>query len=75
MLSHDASVNALTFTHDGQFLLSSGNDNRMKLWRAGDGSNTLVNFGRVKNHAFHAHQIAIANDDRTVFHPNGKSVL
>lgn len=72
--SHNGAINSLAFSHDGTFLLSSGADNRMRLWSTADGANTLVNFPRIRNQLQHGHTIAIGNDDRTVFHPNGKSV-
>eukprot|EP01108_Squamamoeba_japonica_P006843 TRINITY_DN5617_c0_g1_i1.p2 TRINITY_DN5617_c0_g1~~TRINITY_DN5617_c0_g1_i1.p2 ORF type:complete len:431 (-),score=215.99 TRINITY_DN5617_c0_g1_i1:30-1322(-) len=73
-LSHSGAVNSLAYSRDGTFLLSSGSDNRMRLWRADNGANTLVNYPRVRNVLSHGHRIAIGSDDRCVYHPNGRQI-
>jgi DNA excision repair protein ERCC-8 len=72
--SHNGAVNSLVWSHDGVFLLSSGADNRLRLWAAASGANTLVNFPRIRNQVPQGHSMAIGSDDRTVFHPNGKHI-
>jgi len=74
MPSHNGGVHSLAFSHDGAFLLSSGADNRMRLWTTADGANTLVNYPRIRSQMHQGHTIAVGNDDRTVYHPNGKHV-
>ncbi len=44
-IAHNGAVNGLTWTDDGAFLVSTGNDDRMRLWEVELGSNTLVNYG------------------------------
>ncbi|XP_074185013.1 DNA excision repair protein ERCC-8 isoform X3 [Rhinolophus sinicus] len=57
--AHNGKVNGLCFTSDGLHLLTTGTDNRMRLWNSSNGENTLVilipygfalvNYGKVFN--------------------------
>jgi len=74
-VSHDGIVNGIHFTPDGNFLLSSGSDNRLKLWDILSGKNTLVNFSEIKNTAKkRALQFAVSKDGNFVYHPNGHTI-
>jgi len=74
-VSHDGIVNGIHFTPDGNFLLSSGTDNRLKLWDIVSGKNTLVNFSDTKNTANQrALQFAVSKDGNFVYHPNGHTI-
>jgi DNA excision repair protein ERCC-8 len=49
--AHAAAVNGLVWTQDGRHLVSTGHDDRIRVWDIVRGANTLANFGRyVKNH-------------------------
>lgn len=43
--AHDDAVNALAWSSDGARLLSAGLDDRIRVWDAATGANTLVSFG------------------------------
>lgn len=43
--AHTAAVNGLSWTPDGAYLVTAGHDDRLRVWNAHTGSNTLVNFG------------------------------
>ncbi|KAI1439313.1 WD40-repeat-containing domain protein [Xylaria sp. CBS 124048] len=43
--AHTASVNGLTWTDDGNYIVSAGHDNRIRVWDAATGRNTLASFG------------------------------
>lgn len=47
--AHNGRVNGLCFTSDGLHLLTTGTDDRMRLWNSASGENTLVNYGKVCN--------------------------
>ncbi|XP_040050837.1 DNA excision repair protein ERCC-8 isoform X2 [Gasterosteus aculeatus] len=47
--AHNGRVNGLCFTGDGLYLLTTGTDDRMRLWNSATGENTLVNYGKVSN--------------------------
>ncbi|XP_043919750.1 DNA excision repair protein ERCC-8 [Protopterus annectens] len=47
--AHNGRVNGLCFTVDGLHLLTTGTDDRMRLWNSATGENTLVNYGKVVN--------------------------
>ncbi|XP_005990749.1 DNA excision repair protein ERCC-8 isoform X2 [Latimeria chalumnae] len=47
--AHNGRVNGLCFTGDGLYLLTTGTDDRMRLWNSSTGENTLVNYGKVGN--------------------------
>lgn len=79
--AHNGAVNGLTWTEDGAFVVSVGQDERMKVWDMGTGANTLANFGPgLKN----AHRSALVPllapahlspaGKETVFFPNPKEI-
>ncbi len=72
--AHSGSVNSLCFTPDGQFLLSSGTDNRVRLWNVSNGLNTLVNFPRTLYRSSLHLQLATTPDGRFLFSPNAKKI-
>mmetsp|Transcript_35876 Transcript_35876/g.57994 ORF Transcript_35876/g.57994 Transcript_35876/m.57994 type:complete len:459 (+) Transcript_35876:115-1491(+) len=72
--AHSGAVTALCYTPDGLFLLSSGTDERLRLWNTFSGLNTLVNFGGTKNQHKKGTAMCTDNDGRFVFHPNGDEV-
>ena len=43
--AHNGAVNGITWTDDGQYLVSVGHDERMRVWNMNTGANTLANFG------------------------------
>ncbi|KAI5860096.1 WD40 repeat-like protein [Durotheca rogersii] len=43
--AHTAPVNALTWTDDGGYIVSAGHDQRIRVWDAATGRNTLASFG------------------------------
>ena len=43
--AHNGAANGLTWTEDGQHLISVGHDERMRVWNIINGANTLANFG------------------------------
>lgn len=43
--AHNGAANGLTWTEDGQYLVSVGHDERMRVWNMTSGANTLANFG------------------------------
>lgn len=47
--AHNGRVNGLCFTGDGLYLLTTGTDDRMRLWNSATGENTLVK----RLHSFH----------------------
>ncbi|MEQ2217456.1 DNA excision repair protein ERCC-8, partial [Xenoophorus captivus] len=42
--AHNGRVNGLCYTADGLYLLTTGTDDRMRLWNSATGENTLVRF-------------------------------
>ncbi|KAK4542115.1 hypothetical protein LTR36_007146 [Oleoguttula mirabilis] len=43
--AHNGAVNGVVWTDDGQYLVSTGQDERMRVWDMTTGANTLANFG------------------------------
>ncbi|KAB5555010.1 WD repeat protein [Coniochaeta sp. 2T2.1] len=50
--AHTGAVNGLTWTDDGEFIVSTGHDQRIRVWDAATGANTLASFGpTIRNRA------------------------
>ena len=43
--AHGSAVNGLGWTDDGSYIISTGHDQRIRVWDAATGANTLVSFG------------------------------
>ncbi|KAK5129160.1 hypothetical protein LTR08_003801 [Meristemomyces frigidus] len=43
--AHSGTVNGASWTEDGRYLVSTGHDERMRVWDMTTGANTLANFG------------------------------
>ncbi|XP_061756685.1 DNA excision repair protein ERCC-8 [Nerophis ophidion] len=74
--AHNGRVNGLCFTSDGLYLLTSGTDDRMRLWNSATGENTLVNYGKVSNQSRKRRQLTVSQgcSPEFAFVPCGTSV-
>uniref|UniRef100_A0A8C9T124 DNA excision repair protein ERCC-8 n=1 Tax=Scleropages formosus TaxID=113540 RepID=A0A8C9T124_SCLFO len=74
--AHNGRVNGLCFTGDGLFLLTTGTDDRMRLWETATGKNTLVNYGKVVNESRKGLKFAVSQGCSLefAFVPCGSSV-
>ncbi|XP_019733589.1 DNA excision repair protein ERCC-8 [Hippocampus comes] len=74
--AHNGRVNGLCFTSDGLYLITSGTDDRMRLWNSATGENTLVNYGKVSNESRKRRQFTVSQgcSPEFVFVPCGSSV-
>ncbi|KAG5280707.1 hypothetical protein AALO_G00063110 [Alosa alosa] len=74
--AHNGRVNGLCFTADGLFLLTTGTDDRMRLWNSATGENTLVNYGKVANSSRTCLRLSVSRgcSPEFVFVPCGSSV-
>ena len=46
-IAHGGAIIGLTYTPDGNHVLSLGKDNHLRLWNASNGTNTLTNYGKI----------------------------
>ncbi|KAF9389813.1 DNA excision repair protein ERCC-8 [Podila verticillata] len=46
-VAHSRTVNGLSFTPDGLYLITTGHDDKMRLWNLHSGQNTLTNYGTM----------------------------
>ncbi|MEQ2298412.1 DNA excision repair protein ERCC-8 [Ameca splendens] len=74
--AHNGRVNGLCYTADGLYLLTTGTDDRMRLWNSATGENTLVNYGKVCNESRKQLQFTVSHgcSPEFVFVPCGSSV-
>ncbi|KAI5610353.1 DNA excision repair protein ERCC-8, partial [Silurus asotus] len=74
--AHNGRVNGLHFTDDGLYLLTTGTDDRMRLWNSATGHNTLVNYGKVVNESRKGVKFTVSRgcSPEFVFVPCGTSV-
>jgi DNA excision repair protein ERCC-8 len=76
--AHRAGVNALAFTPNGHFLLSSGLDHALRLWNSATGEHQFMNYEKVENNLparpvqMAVVQEADARSSTLVYHPNGR---
>ena len=61
--AHKGQVRAISFSRDGQYIASAGNDKLVRIWRATDGA--LLK--ELEGHTSHVYNLA--------FHPNGKHLV
>ncbi|EPX75165.1 ERCC-8 DNA repair [Schizosaccharomyces octosporus yFS286] len=79
--SHYGTVNGLAWTDDGNFLVSSGTDDRLRVWDMKTGLNTLRDFGPIIHNqttSFAVHPYIVTpseNADTYVLFPNDDGSL
>lgn len=80
--AHVGAVNGVTWTDDGKYLISSGTDERMRVWDMTTGANTLANFGpTIRNAQNTALQPLLAPStltpvgSETIYFPNPQEIL
>jgi DNA excision repair protein ERCC-8 len=80
--AHVGAVNGITWTDDGKYLVSSGTDERMRVWDMSTGANTLANFGpTIRNAQNTALQPLLAPSNitpvgsETIYFPNPQEIL
>lgn len=79
--AHDDAVNGLQWTDDGNYIISSGLDRRIRVWDAATGANTLASFGSLiqNQHAKTASIIvspsALSSPNPLLFWPNDQEIL
>ncbi len=45
--AHNGAVNGLSWTDDGAYIITAGHDERVRVWDAATGANTLASFGPI----------------------------
>ena len=80
--AHNGAVNGLTWTEAGAFLVSVGQDERMRVWDMVTGANTLANFGPGLKNTHKSALIPLLAPSHlspagkeTVFFPNPREVM
>lgn len=80
--AHAGAVNGLAWTEDGQFVVTNGRDERMRVWDMVNGANTLANFGpSLKNpHSTVLTPLIVPSHlspcgSETIYYPNPTEVL
>jgi DNA excision repair protein ERCC-8 len=80
--AHQGAVNGITWTDDGAYIISAGHDERMRVWDAATGANTLASFGpTLKNNHLSNLPLVISPSSSTppgkelLFYPNERELL
>lgn len=80
--AHGGAVNGITWTDDGSYIISAGQDERMRVWDAATGANTLASFGpTLKNSHLSTLPLITTPSPSTppgkelLFYPNEKELL
>lgn len=79
-IAHNGPIVGLTYTPEGQHIISLGKDNRLQLWNASDGLNTITNYGKVPLNLAVAEaslQMSCTENclDRYVYLPSNNNIL
>lgn len=75
--AHSGAVNSIKFNEQGNMLVSYGTDNRIRVWDAKTGSNTMVNFGKVYNDVKRNVKMDVSTNtsDELIFVPSETDVV
>lgn len=80
--AHAAAVNGITWTDDGRYIITAGHDERIRVWDADTGANTLASFGpTIKNGHLSNLPLVVTPTTSTplerelLFFPNEKELL
>ncbi|RDL37500.1 WD40 repeat-like protein [Venustampulla echinocandica] len=80
--AHQGAVNGLTWTDDGSYIVSAGHDQRVRVWDAATGANTLASFGpTLKNSHLSCLPLAVSPTSsveagkEVLFYPNERELL
>lgn len=80
--AHQGTVNGITWTDDGSYLISAGHDERVRVWDVASGANTLASFGpMLKNSHLSTLPLVTSPISLTparkelLFYPNEKELL
>jgi DNA excision repair protein ERCC-8 len=74
--AHKGAVNGLLFSSDGSWLVSTGTDERIRVWDAHSGRNTLTHFRHVSNKSQVRMEMALFEQGPIplLFHPNRQDI-
>ena len=80
--AHTAAVNGITWTDDGAYLITAGHDERIRVWDAATGANTLASFGPIIKNGHLSNlplvvspSLASSPGKEILFYPNEKELL
>lgn len=80
--AHQGAVNGITWTDDDAYIVSAGHDERMRVWDAATGANTLASFGPTLKNSHLSNLPLITSPissslpgKRMLFYPNEKELL
>ena len=80
--AHNGAVNGITWTDNGSYIISAGQDERVRVWDAATGANTLASFGpTLKNSHLSTLPLLVSPailkspNKELLFYPNEKELL
>ena len=80
--SHAGACNGVVWSEDGEYIISAGHDEQVRVWDAGAGANTLVHFGPTLKNPRSATLLPLiipshvsSVGQRVMVYPNGKEML
>ncbi|KAN0036859.1 hypothetical protein ACTFIV_002173 [Dictyostelium citrinum] len=73
--AHNGTITSITWTPDGNYLVSTGADSKIRLWDIQKGgANTMINFPNAHNVHKIPNQICLSTNGQYLFHPNGRAI-
>ncbi|KAN0025578.1 hypothetical protein ACTFIU_002017 [Dictyostelium citrinum] len=73
--AHNGTITSITWAPDGNYLVSTGADSKIRLWDIQKGgANTMINFPNAHNVHKIPNQICLSTNGQYLFHPNGRAI-
>ncbi|KAM9964716.1 hypothetical protein ACTFIW_004491 [Dictyostelium discoideum] len=73
--AHNGTITSIAWTPDGNYLVSTGADSKIRLWDIQKGgANTMINYPNAHNVHKIPNQICLSTNGQYLFHPNGRAI-
>ncbi|KAN0035567.1 hypothetical protein ACTA71_004847 [Dictyostelium dimigraforme] len=73
--AHNGTITSMVWTPDGNYLVSTGADSKIRLWDIQKGgTNTMINYPNAHNVHKIPNQICLSTNGQYLFHPNGRAI-
>lgn len=72
--AHPLGVTSIKFTNDGTKIISTGADEKIRVWNVDNGENLLIPFEKVRNRYERSHKFTTDPDDEFLYFPSSNNI-